>query len=100
MNKILTTRSQLRATRESGRRVIFEPLSGSIFVPPPQVISIAPTSGSGSGGTTVTINGFNFTGATAVYFGSSLATSFTVVSSTQITAISPAMLSGGVVDIR
>src|SRR6516162_2503748 len=99
MNKILTTRSQLRATRESGRRVIFEPLSGSIFVPPPQVISIAPTSGSGSGGTTVTINGFNFTGATAVYFGSSLATSFTVVSSTQITAISPAMLSGGVVDI-
>ncbi len=61
-------------------------------IPPPQapsVGSLAPTSGAISGGTLVTITGTNLTGATAVDFGSSAATGVTVVSSTQVTAISP-----------
>ena len=41
-------------------------------------------------GIPVTITGTGFTGATQVLFGSVAATSFTVVSSTEITAVSPA----------
>ena len=43
----------------------------------------------GGGGTSVTITGTNFTGATAVTFGGIAATSFTVNSATQITAVAP-----------
>jgi hypothetical protein len=52
--------------------------------------SLSPNSGTSNGGTSVTINGSNFTGATAVYFGSVLAPSFTVNSATRITATTPA----------
>ncbi|MFF4485945.1 IPT/TIG domain-containing protein [Streptomyces sp. NPDC001544] len=55
----------------------------------PVVSSVSPTQGPASGGTTVTVTGSGFTGATAVRFGAASATSFTVVSSTQITAVSP-----------
>ena len=56
----------------------------------PTVTSVSPTSGSTAGGTSVTITGTNFTGATAVTFGSTAASSYTVNSATQITATSPA----------
>ena len=56
----------------------------------PAVTSISPTSGSTAGGTTVTITGTNLTGGMIVDFGSTPATNVTVVSSTQITAVSPA----------
>jgi hypothetical protein len=56
----------------------------------PTVTSIAPDTGSTSGGTQVTIAGTNFTGATAVNFGSTTAASFVVNSDTQITVTSPA----------
>ena len=57
---------------------------------PPTVAGVIPSSGPTSGGTTVTITGTGFTGATAVNFGPSTSTSFTVDSSgTSITAISP-----------
>jgi hypothetical protein len=56
----------------------------------PKVTAISPTSGPVAGGTTVTITGTGFTGATAVKFGPTAATSFTVVSSTEITVVSPA----------
>ena len=59
-------------------------------VSPPTVTSVSPTSGSTAGGTTVTITGTGFTGATKVVFGTVAATSFSVVSSTEITAVSPA----------
>jgi hypothetical protein len=57
---------------------------------PPTVTAISPTSGPTSGGTTVTVTGTNFTGATKVLFGGVPATSFTVVSATEIKAVSPA----------
>ncbi len=49
-------------------------------------------------GTNVTINGINFTGATAVSFGGIAATSFTVVSDVQITAV-VASVAGGAVSV-
>jgi hypothetical protein len=56
----------------------------------PAITSISPSSGPTAGGTTVTITGSGFTGATRVAFGGLAATSFNVVSATQITAVSPA----------
>ena len=60
------------------------------------VNSITPNTGSTSGNTTVEITGTNFTGATAVKFGTQNATSFTVVNSTKITAVSPVGVAGAV----
>ena len=64
----------------------------------PTVSGILPTSGPTAGSTSVVITGTNFTGASAVKFGSTNASSFTVNSATQITASSPAG-SAGAVDI-
>jgi hypothetical protein len=58
--------------------------------PPPSISSIAPITGPGAGGTSVTIAGSGFTGATAVSFGAVAAAGFTVDSPTQITATAPA----------
>lgn len=62
----------------------------------PVVTAINPTRGGAGGGTTVTVTGSGFTGATAVRFGASSASAMTVVSDTQITATSPAGSSGTV----
>jgi IPT/TIG domain len=58
------------------------------------ITSVSPTTGPLTGGTTVTITGTHFTGATKVVFGVVPATSFTVVSDTEITAVSPAQSDG------
>lgn len=63
----------------------------------PTVSSVASTTGTTSGGDTVTITGSGFTGATAVHFGVALATGVVVVSDTSITAISPS--GTGTVDV-
>ena len=60
----------------------------------PAITSISPSSGPLAGGTSVTITGSGFTGATKVAFGGVAATSFNVVSATQITAVSPAQAAG------
>ena len=65
----------------------------------PTVTGISPAAGATGGGTSVTITGTGFTGATAVKFGSTAATLFTVNSATQITATSPNYGSTGTVDI-
>jgi hypothetical protein len=61
---------------------------------PPTVTGVSPTFGPVAGGTSVTITGTGFTGATGVLFGTKPATSFSVVSDTTITAISPAASAG------
>ena len=60
----------------------------------PIVSGISPTTGPTTGGTPVTITGSNFTGTTSVLFGTVSASSFTVRSSTEITAVSPAEAAG------
>ena len=60
------------------------------------VTSVSPASGPTAGGTGVTITGTNFTGATAVDFGSVAASTFTVGSAGSITATAPAQAAGTV----
>jgi hypothetical protein len=64
---------------------------GFTYVAPgaPTISDIVPDRGPETGGTTVTITGEDFTGATAVTFDGIEATSFTVVSDTEITAVTP-----------
>lgn len=73
--------------------------------PPPPVIaapavtSLNPSSGPAAGGTRVVITGTDLSGATIVKFGAVSATSFTVDSTTQITAISPLAAAAAIVDV-
>ncbi|MGP3956691.1 IPT/TIG domain-containing protein [Nonomuraea sp. 3N208] len=55
----------------------------------PVVNSVTPNQGSSAGGTSVTITGSGFAGASAARFGGTRAAGFVLVSSTTITAISP-----------
>jgi CSLREA domain-containing protein len=64
----------------------------------PTISSVTPSYGPVAGGTSVTITGNNLSGVTAVKFSATAASSFSVNSDTQITAISPAG-SAGTVDI-
>jgi IPT/TIG domain/PASTA domain len=57
--------------------------------PAPTIATISPNSGFFKGGTQVTISGTDLEGASAVTFGSSPATSFTVNSESQLTAVAP-----------
>jgi hypothetical protein len=63
----------------------------------PGVSGVSPASSPAGGGTPVTITGHDFTGATAVKFGSTAAQSFTVNSDSSITAVAPA--GTGAVDV-
>jgi hypothetical protein len=60
-----------------------------VATPPPTVTFTSPTSGPATGGTAVTLTGTHFANTSMVKFGTTSA-SFTVDSSTQITATSPA----------
>jgi hypothetical protein len=68
------------------------------YMAAPTVSSLSVSSGPLAGGTTLVITGTNFTGVTAVKFGTSNATSFTLNSATQITTTIPAA-SAGMVDV-
>ncbi len=66
----------------------------------PTVTSIDPSHGSAAGGTSVTINGSEFTGASAVKFGAGNATNVQVnAAGTKITATSPAGTGGDKVNV-
>lgn len=65
-------------------------------LPPPTITGLSPAAGSTAGGTTVTVTGTGFLGATAVTFGGTAVASFTVVSDTSITAPAPAHVAGAV----
>jgi len=62
----------------------------------PTVSGLSPTGGGIAGGTAVTISGTGFTGATAVKFGSTNASSFTVTNDSSISATAPAQSAGSV----
>jgi hypothetical protein len=67
----------------------------------PVVASLSSNSGDLAGGTTITITGTGLTGATAVHFGTTVASSFTLVSDTSVTATAPPATAsvGGTVDV-
>ena len=70
--------------------------SGYTYIVAPTVSSVAPNSGLAAGGTAVTITGTNFAAGATVKFGSTAATNVVVVSSTTITATTPAGSAGAV----
>ncbi|WP_165482041.1 IPT/TIG domain-containing protein [Legionella beliardensis] len=70
--------------------------SGYTYVAAPTITTINPTSGSTTGGQTVTITGTNLTGTTSVTFGSTPATGVTVVNDATVTVVTPAGLAGPV----
>jgi translation initiation factor IF-1 len=68
----------------------------TVGVPAPAVTAVNPNAGPTTGGTAVVISGTNLAGASAVRFGNTNATSFVVISPTQISAIAPAGSLGSV----
>ncbi len=88
----------VRVTTPSGETGI-RPLDHFTYLPAvPSVTEVIPNNGPAIGGTSVQIVGHNLTGATAVDFGPTAATSFSVVSGSVIDAVSPA--GTGVVNVR
>ncbi len=59
-----------------------------------RVLNIAPLTGPLAGGTSVTLTGSGFTGATEVKFGANAGTALTVVSDSQLTVTTPAGTAG------
>ncbi len=77
--------------------LILVPAGSALAAAPPTITAIAPSSGPTTGGTSVVITGTGFaglSGTSAVSFGGTDAASYTVLSETQITAVTPAHDSG------
>ena len=70
------------------------PKSTAGTAPAPTVNSVSPNSGSTSGGTSVTVSGSNFVSGAAISFGGIAATSTAFVSSSTLTAVTPAHTAG------
>ena len=70
--------------------------NGFTYLVAPSVTSISPTSGATGGGTSVTITGDDFASGATVTFSGDAATGVTVVTSTNITATTPAHADGAV----
>ena len=64
-------------------------VTGTLIYGPPAVSGLSPASGSTAGGAPVVVSGTNFNDASAVTFGGVDAPSFSVDSSTMITAVAP-----------
>ena len=81
----------ITVTTTAGTSTISSADQFTYIVPlPPTVGGVSPNSGSTLGGTSVTITGTNFTWVSAVKFDAVNATGYTVNSTTQITATTPA----------
>lgn len=78
---------------QGARTAIANPFTGTAL---PEVHAVTPTSLAAAGGDLVDIDGANFTGATAVKFGTTNATDFDVLNDGQIAAVAPAHTAGTV----
>ncbi|MGW0841017.1 IPT/TIG domain-containing protein, partial [Streptomyces sp. NPDC002787] len=81
-------------TTPGGTSNAADPHAFFYYAAPPSLTLLAPVSGPTAGGNTVTLTGSDLLGATAVRFDGVAASSFTVNSSTQITAVAPARAAG------
>src|SRR5271165_2697330 len=68
----------------------------TVLPPVPTVTAVSPSAGPLSGGTSVTVAGYNLSNASAVNFGSTPAATYTVNSDSSITAVTPAEPAGTV----
>jgi hypothetical protein len=82
------------SSEELVEKGVFPPVT---VVKLPTVATVSPSNGRILGGETVRIGGGNFSGATAVHFGTRAASNVTVVSPTMIEAVSP--IGPGTVDV-
>lgn len=73
--------------------------ASDLYTPVPVVSGLDSNSGPSAGGAAVVIHGYGFTRATAVSFGGVPATSVTVDSTTQVTAVSPAHAGAGTIEV-
>lgn len=73
--------------------------NGYQYIGTPQLMSIAPTSGSTAGGDRVSLYGQNFVNGASVSFGANAGTNVTYVDDTRIDVTSPAALSSGSVNV-
>ena len=95
--KYLMPKSNL--SRAQAAVMILRTMDASESLALPTVTALAPTAGPTAGGNSVVITGTGFTGlsgAAAVKFGATNATSYVVDSPTQITAVAPAHVAGTV----
>lgn len=83
-------------TAANGSTVTYTVTVAKLVPAAPTISSITPSTGPSTGSIIVTINGTGFNNASAVMFGATAATSFTVNSDIQITATSPAGTAGEV----
>ncbi|HVQ58097.1 MAG TPA: IPT/TIG domain-containing protein [Solirubrobacterales bacterium] len=67
--------------------------------PAPKIVALSPSSGSIAGGTSVTLSGSDFTGATAVSFGGVPAALFPVQSDSSLTVVAPKTAKPGAVAV-
>lgn len=88
-----TSTSSALATSLGDGSVTLTPVSAT-----PTITSLATTSGTTAGGTSVTITGTNLSGVTGITFGGSAGTSITSNTSTSVTVVTPAR-AAGVVDV-
>jgi hypothetical protein len=106
-NVVVVNSTTITATTPAGNigvvpvTVMVNGQSGSLtsaftYIGQPTVTSVSPNNGPTGGGTAVTITGTNFTTGPTVTLGSTAATNVVVVSSTKITATTPAGSAGAV----
>ena len=88
-NQLTASGSPTPAVTVSGGSTTFDAPNGPAIAQAPAVSALSPTSGSGSGGTKVTISGIGFLPGSTVSFGSTPATAVTYVSPTTLTAVAP-----------